>query len=68
MSTVRDFVSDTNKINEAVVVGTFLLLPFIVGYFLPVVTPEKFNTLAVLLGACFGIGGAKAILGNKRGL
>lgn len=55
------FWGETNEINEAVVVGTILLAPLIVGYFLPVVTPEKFDTLALLVGACFGIGAGKAI-------
>ncbi len=65
MSTVRKFFSATNEINEAIVVGTILLLPFIAGLFIDVVSPEKFNTLALLIAGCFGIGGAKAIFGKK---
>jgi len=61
MSMVKEYLSKDNKINEAVLVGTVLLLPLVGGYFMDIVTIAKFNALCLLVAGCFGIGGAKAI-------
>jgi hypothetical protein len=57
------FFSESNDVNEAIVVGTVLLAPFVIGYFIPSVTPEKFKVMSQLVGACFLIGAGKAAAG-----
>ena len=55
----KDFFSTSNEINENIVIGVVFAVAFLVATFVPLVTPEKYYTMAVLVGAFFGLGALK---------
>lgn len=52
------FFSVSNEINENTVVGTILLVCFIIALFIGI-TEEKFYTLAGTMVLCYGFGALK---------
>lgn len=63
---LRKLISSDNDINEPVVIGIILIIPFMVSYFLPEFPQSKFDSMGLLVGACFGIATVRAIGVNKK--
>ena len=59
MSFFKDFFSTSNDINENIVIGCIFVVALLVCTFVPVVTAEKYYTLAGLTAAFFGLGALK---------
>lgn len=59
MSHIKNFFSTSNEINENTVVGSVFAIATIVSTFVPLVSPDKYWTLAGLTAAFFGLGALK---------
>lgn len=59
MKVLKDFFSTSNEINENTVMGVIFALAVIISTFIPIVTPDKYWTLAGLTAAFFGLGALK---------
>ncbi len=52
---LKNFFSTSNEINETTVVGTALLIIFLVATFFKIVDQEKYYILAGMTAICFGL-------------
>lgn len=59
MKFLKDFFSDSNEINEDVVMGVLFAVLLIAATFIPAIEGEKYYILAGMVAAFFGLGAIK---------